>query len=511
MITAKITTKSFWDNETEAYVFFMKEKLACASDLQTLSKIEKAYYPHIKDILKKHKFEGKKDQFFMVTAPHKNSLIEFIFIGIGEGAKSWNVELETLRRAIGQLIIELKKKDIKSALLALPEENLYKISRIELLKQLVITAHMASYEFTTYRKVPKEKSEWKANVFFEVRSNEEKELSEALHQGTVIGKAINQARHWGDMPPNILTPGLLSSEAEIIAKEQKLTCTVFGEEKAAQLNMGAFLSVAKGSDHEGKFVILEYHTKEKNAPTLALAGKGVTFDTGGISLKPSSGMAGMKYDMSGAAAVIAIMNIIGQLKPNINVIGLTPLVENMPSGKASRQDDVVTAMNGKTIEIKSTDAEGRLILSDTLCYAEEFYKPDIIIDIATLTGACVYALGYFYSGLMTQDAQLQEVLSRIGQLTGDRVWPLPLDDDYKPANKSDVADVANSGSSIYKAGTITAACFLQEFVEKSRWAHIDIAGTADSVPGINYLGKGSAGASIRLLVEFIMSYHRYLA
>jgi leucyl aminopeptidase len=252
---------------------------------------------------------------------------------------------------------------------------------------------------------------------------------------------------------------------------------------------------------------MEYRADEK-APVIALIGKGVTYDTGGISLKGASFMEGMHYDMSGAAAVIATMNIIAQLKPKVNVVGITPLVENMPSGKASRQDDIIRAMNGKTIEIKNTDAEGRLILADAICYAEKFYKPDVMIDIATLTGACMRALGYFYSGLMTDDEYLLEQLPKLGQKTGDRVWALPFDEDYKPANKSKVADIANSGSVRYHAGAITAAWFLRSFVEKTPWAHLDIAGTADSVPDINYLGKTSAGAGIRLLTEFVLNYKK---
>ncbi len=182
----------------------------------------------------------------------------------------------------------------------------------------------------------------------------------------------------------------------------------------------------------------------------------------------------------------------------------------MPSGKAAKEDDVVIAMNGKSIEIKNTDAEGRLILADALCYAEKYYNPDVIIDIATLTGACLMALGYFYSGLMTQDEYLLKTLPELGKKTGDRVWPLPLDDDFKPANKSHVADVANTGSPAYKAGTIIGACFLSEFVKKTPWAHIDIAGTADSVPDVNYLGngQGATGAGIRLLTEFVLSYKK---
>jgi leucyl aminopeptidase len=272
--------------------------------------------------------------------------------------------------------------------------------------------------------------------------------------------------------------------------------------------MGGFCAVDAGSDQDGKFVILEYKTSAKNKPTIALVGKGVCFDSGGISLKPSSSMDGMKFDMSGAAATIATMSIIAQLKPDINVIGITPLVENMPSGKAARQDDIITFLNGKTAEIKSTDAEGRLILADALHYAEKYYKPQIIIDIATLTGACAYAIGHFYTGMMTRNQKLADLFIKHGQSTGDKVWQLPLEDDYIDAIKSDVADIANIGSPAYRAGASTAACFLENFIEKAQWIHLDIAGTANEVPGVSYLGKGATGVGVRLFTEFIMNYKK---
>jgi leucyl aminopeptidase len=329
-----------------------------------------------------------------------------------------------------------------------------------------------------------------------------------LHEGNIIGQAANFARHLSDTPANHLTPTSLSEQAKKIADEYDLECKVFGVEKAKELGMGGFIAVDAGSDQEGKFVILEYTSPKKDSPTIALVGKGVTFDTGGISLKPSDSMTGMKFDMTGAASVIATMSVIAQLKPEVNVIGITPIVENMPSGKATRQDDIITFMNGKTAEIKSTDAEGRLILADALCYAEKFYKPDVIIDIATLTGACVYALGHFFSGLMTKDEILGTKLHAVSLITGDRVWPLPLDDDFKDAIKSDVADLSNTGATAYRAGTITAAWFLSNFVEKAKWAHLDIAGTADGVPGISYLGKGATGVGVRLLSEFVLNYKK---
>ena len=505
MITPVLTEKAFWENQVEGYVFLMNENLETASTLANLSKIEESYYPHARKILKRHKFAGKKGQSFVLTAVRDEKLIQFFFIGIGKQNKAWHVDLEALRRGVGAAIQLLKKYGTKSAVMGLPDASAYSISREELLSQLVTVAHMANYEFANFKQ--KQKTPWELDLLIEVAPGSADSLQQHLEKGSIIGHTTNKARTWADMPANVLTPTALSKEAEKIALNNNLKCTIIERDQAKKLGMGSFLAVESGSDQDGKFVTLEYQV-DKKAPTIALIGKGITFDTGGISLKPAGSMTGMKFDMSGAAAVIATMEIISKLKPNVNVVAVTPLTENMPSGKAARQDDIVTAMNGKSIEIKNTDAEGRLVLADALCYAEKFFTPDVMIDVATLTGACLYALGYFYTGLMTQDEKLLQVLPELGRKTGDKVWPLPFDDDFMPANKSHVADVANIGSPAYKAGTIIGACFLSNFVEKTPWAHLDIAGTADSVPGVNYLGNGngSAGAAIRLLTEFVLSY-----
>ncbi len=510
MLTMQLADQDFWGNNTEGFVFFLGENLDGFVNHAHLEHIEQQYYPHLRTVLKRHKFEGKKGQLYTLTAPNNDQIKQFIFIGLGKQSKKSYIDLETLRRALGTMVLTLKKLSIETAIFSLPNEEIYKISAEELLKQTAIAALMASYDFTELKSNKDSHPEWNGNLFIKIADDKKGNFASALQQATIIGDAMNQVRRWCDLPGNFATPTYLSQEVEKIAAEHHLACTVFGHEKAAELGMGGFLAVDAGSHQDGKFVVLEYKTKEKNAPTIALVGKGITFDTGGISLKPSESMHGMKYDMSGAAAAIAVMKIIAQLKPEVNVVSVTPFVENMPDGSAQRQDDVIRFMNGKTAEIKSTDAEGRLILADGLCYAEKFYTPETIIDIATLTGACLIALGYYYTGLMTQDDTLLEVLPKIGFATGDRTWPLPLDDDFKAANNSPIADLRNTGSGEYKAGTITAGCFLQEFVKNARWAHLDIAGTADGVPGISYLGRGSAGASIRLLVEFVMNYRTYM-
>ena len=510
MITIHPTYKKFWDNAVDGYLFLMTEQLESASDLATLGKINKEYYPNVQEVLKKHLFTGKKGQVFVLTAKHQKNLVQYIFVGLGSQKGQPHEERETLRRGIGAAIHVLKKQNLASAVLGLPNLKPFGVTTAELVKQMTIAAIMADYEFSTFKTDKKDKR-WAGTLYIEVAAKAAKEakaLAAALKNGVIIGQATSHAREWADLPGNIMTPTELANRAQQIAKEYKLKYTVFGHDKALELGMGGFCAVDAGSDQDGKFVILEYKAAAKAAPTIALVGKGVCFDSGGISLKPSAGMEGMKFDMSGAAAVIATMSAIAHLKPKVNVIGITPIVENMPSGKASRQDDIITFMNGKTAEIKSTDAEGRLILADALCYAEKFYKPTVIIDIATLTSACAYSLSHFYTALITRDQALAEGMFKQGLLTGDKVWRLPLDDDFKEAIKSEVADMANTGAPAYLGGTTTAAGFLENFVAKTRWTHLDIANTASHVPHINYLGKGATGAGVRLLIEFVMGFKK---
>ena len=504
MIDIKITEKSFWQNDVEGYIFLVKEgiiPLASKSDFEIL---EKEYYPNLKAILKKHKFTGKKGESFVLTSTKDEKLIQFVFVGVGKLDTTWNYELENLRRAIGSVVLKLKKLEIKDSVISLPEDDKsFGLVPDRVLRQLVTIAIMADYEFVKFKSDKKDK-QWSGTLLIHT----EKEFNAALKEGIILGKAVNLTRGFADLPANHLTPKSLAQDAKAIADKHGLSYKVFGRKRAEELGMGGFCAVDAGSEEEGQFVILEYKTKTKNAPTIALVGKGVTFDSGGISLKPAAGMEGMKFDMSGAAAVIGSMEAIAQLEPDVNVIALTPLVENMPSGKACKQDDIITFLNGKTAEIKNTDAEGRLILADALCYAEKFYNPEVIIDVATLTGACLYALGHFFTAVMTKNDDIGAKLQAVGLVTGDRVWPLPLDDDFRDAIKSDVADIANTGASNYKAGTITAGWFLKNFVDKSKYAHLDIAGTADGVPGISYLGKGATGAGVRLLTEFVLNYNK---
>ena len=499
MLNITLSTKSFWENEAEGYIFFLNEDFEVKGDLLKVEEI----YSHLKDRLKKHQFTGKKGESFVLTSLKDDKLISFIFIGIGKCDGLWYKELEVLRRAVGASVKRLKDLDIPTAVIEFPCCSFKDVECKEILRQVAVIAKMADYEFKSFKSA-KDNKDWNGSISIITNSKDPKELEKSISEGILIGDAINKSRKLCDMPPNIATPTFVANEAKKIAETHNLKYEEFGREKAQELGMGGFLCVDEGSDRDGKFVVLEYKSDAKNAKTIALVGKGVTFDSGGISLKPSSHMSGMKYDMSGAAAVLGAINAIAELKPNVNVIAITPLVENMPSGKSSKQDDIIRFMNGKTAEVKNTDAEGRLILADALCYAEKFYNPDIIIDLATLTGACVYALGHFYSAVMSFDKELVDEISKSGFKTGDKVWELPFDEDYHKAIESDVADISNTGSPAYSAGTMTAGLFLSNFVDKPRWAHIDIAGTADAVPNVNYLGKGATGTGIRLLIDFVL-------
>jgi leucyl aminopeptidase len=323
---------------------------------------------------------------------------------------------------------------------------------------------------------------------------------EAGHRiGAALGAGQTFARGIQVLPGNICTPSYVARAAEELATRHGFGVTVLDRAAITQEKMGALLSVAQGSVEEPRFIALEYKGAE-GAP-IVLVGKGVTFDTGGISIKPAQNMEDMKYDMSGAAAVLGTFEMLGRLKPAAHVVGLIPSTENMPSGTAVKPGDVVTSHLGKTIEIINTDAEGRLILCDALSWARR-YQPACVIDIATLTGAVVVALGHTASGVMGSDDALVEEVRQAGELAGERVWPLPLWDEYRDIMKSDIADVKNAGGR--PAGSISAGWFLREFVEGFPWAHLDIAGTAYTEREDPAKVKGPTGVGVRLFSEFVL-------
>ena len=330
----------------------------------------------------------------------------------------------------------------------------------------------------------------------------------------VLAEAVTLTRDLISGPSNLVTPTYLANQARILARRFKLSCTVIPFARLKRLGFGGIVGVAQGSNHPAQFIVLDYLPRQARGrgrgrprvPTFALCGKGITFDTGGISIKPSAKMEQMKYDMSGAAAVLGTVQAAATLKLPVRVVGIIAATENMPSGTAQKPGDVVKTLSGKTIEVINTDAEGRLVLSDCLHYAKR-YKPDATIDLATLTGACIVALGKEAIALLANDERLAARISQAGKVTHERVWRLPLWEEYRPLLKSDIADIKNV-TDTGEGGTITAAKFLEEFTEGLRWAHLDIAGTAWMERDKPYIPKGAAGIGVRLLIELMENWEK---
>ncbi len=328
-------------------------------------------------------------------------------------------------------------------------------------------------------------------------------FADGLKSGEIVGRATCLTRDLSNLPANYATPTYLANEAVRVAKgSPQIKVKILGPKEIAREKMGAFLSVAQGADEPCRFIVLEYKGAPAGKAPVAVVGKGVTFDTGGISLKPVAKMDEMKHDMSGAAAVIGLFAALKELKPKINVVGLAPCTENMPSGRAYRPGDIITSRAGKTIEVLNTDAEGRMLLIDALDYAKQF-KPRAIIDMATLTGACVVALGHTYAGLISNDDELAGSLVKSGERSGDLIWRMPFHKDYLDLVKSKIADLKNTGGP--DAGSLTAAAFLREFVDPATpWAHCDIAGTAWNSGPYSYHPRGATGWGVRILVDYLL-------
>ncbi len=324
------------------------------------------------------------------------------------------------------------------------------------------------------------------------------QVADTFERAVATVAGVELAKEWANRPANHATPQLLGEAAQALAGHAKISCEVLGPKEVAKLGMGSFMAVAQGSDQPLRFIVLRYNGAAKSKAPTVLVGKGITFDSGGISIKPAGEMDEMKFDMSGAASVLGTFKTLSLLKPAINVVGLIPACENLINGKAVKPGDVVTSMNGQTIEILNTDAEGRLVLCDALTYAERF-KPRAVVDIATLTGACVVALGAVRSGMFSGNDEIAQSLAAAGERAQDLCWRMPLDEEYAEGLKSNFADVANIGGRA--GGAITAAKFLQRFTEKFPWAHLDIAGSAWK----SGAQKGATGRPVGLLVEFLLS------
>ena len=363
----------------------------------------------------------------------------------------------------------------------------------EALRSAVLAVADATYVYNTTQSKPPSRSLQRVRLL----ASNAASLNAVFDRAVATVSGVELAKEWANRPANFATPSLLAKAAQALAQHPKITCEVFGPKEVEKLAMGAFLAVAQGSDEPLRFIVLRYTGAAKTQAPTVVIGKGITFDSGGISIKPAPEMDEMKFDMSGAASVLGLFQSLAMLKPSVNVVGLIPACENLINGKAVKPGDVVTSMSGQTIEILNTDAEGRLVLCDALTYAERF-KPAAVVDIATLTGACVVALGAVRSGMFSSNDGLARSLEAASQRSFDLCWRMPLDDEYAEGLKTNFADVANVAGRA--GGAITAAKFLQRFTDKFPWAHLDIAGSAwKSGPQ-----KGATGRPVGLLLEYIL-------
>lgn len=403
---------------------------------------------------------------------------------------------------VARKIIDLAKQN-KIKKLAIDFQNFLfpniKMSKREIAEILTTNFEMANFEFIEYKTPPEEG--WNFIEEITIAGKVDNAVKKGVKTGQVQGEEVNNCRVLANTPGGSLTPEILAKKAKEAARGTSVHVKVLGSKQIERLKMGGVLGVAKGSTEEPRFIIMEYFASGKAKP-IVLIGKGVTFDSGGLSLKSFENMKGMYTDMSGGAAVISTLILAAKLKLKKNIVGLIPAVENMPSGSSYRPGDILRTMSGKTVEVLSTDAEGRLILADALTYAKK-YNPKLVVDIATLTGAAMIALGQRASAIFTKDAKLEKLLSELGEKSGDYVWPLPLWEEYEEDIKGTYGDFANIGKTRY-GGAITAAIFLYQFAKNYPWVHIDIAPRTTTTEG-EYLAKGAAGAPVRLLTKLIES------
>ena len=444
-------------------------------------------------------FSGKEGEMLFIYSHIKKSPRLFV-VGLGESKK---ITIEKIRRAAATAAKKAKTIKVSSAAFDISEiESISSFTSEEIGVAISEASLLSLYKFDKY--ISKEKNgKQLTSITLYTNSSNTKAIQNGIHTGQIIAEATIQARNLTNAPGSEIYPATLAKEAIQLGKKSGFSVTVFDRKKINQLGMGGVIGVSKGSEKEPRFITLEYGKQFKKNGTIALVGKGVTFDSGGISIKPSAGMAEMKMDMGGAAAVIGTFDAVSRLKIKRHIIGLIPSVENMLSGSAVKPGDIIRHYNGKTSEVDNTDAEGRLILADALSYAETF-KPNLVIDLATLTGACVVALGHYASGMMGNDQPVMNALSAAGDKTYDRVWQLPMYDEYEKLIKSDVADVKNVGGRW--AGAITAGWFLKKFIGDYKWVHLDIAGTVILEESQDYAPRGGSGAGVRLLVEFLKNW-----
>jgi leucyl aminopeptidase len=438
---------------------------------------------------------GIKDELTLYDLP-RVKCARILFLGLGKAAE---IKLESLRVLMGRAVKKCMAANFSQMAVAVPVVTKVNLAEKAAMEALIEGGYLANHMFSKY-KSEEEQKPLKTITFFNAPGSAAGNRSLAAGIKNTCDAAL-AAREWVSTPSNDKRPDVLASQIAKAARAKGLACRVLDEKALKREGFGAMLAVGQGSQVKPRLVVLE-HKPRGAQKTVVLVGKGVTFDSGGINLKSSGGLEGMKMDMAGAAAVAGTLLAVADLRPKIGVIGVLPLVENMPSGTATRPGDIVQSYAGKTVEIGNTDAEGRLILIDAMAWAVKKYTPDVMVDLATLTGACVVALGEKIAGLFSPDDELARAILASADKTHERCWRLPLPDDYKDYLKSDLADIANMSSSRW-GGAITAALFLSEFVGDTRWAHIDIAGAAYTKKDGAYCRAGGTGFGVRLLCDLL--------
>jgi len=421
-----------------------------------------------------------------------------LLVGLGRASEFRDRQY---REAVAAALVALHGTGAEEAALHLTELAVGGRDAQWMVAHAVAVAGASGYRFTRMKSKGEEEPRTLRRLALSVDRAARKKAAAGLEQGLALTHGVALARDLGNLPPNVCTPSHLADEARELARRYRMKLTVLGREDMERLGMRTLLAVAQGSAEPPRFITLEYRGGPRSQNPIALVGKGITFDTGGISIKPAAEMDEMKFDMCGAAAVLGALKSAGEMRLPVNLVGAIPSTENMPGGRASRPGDIVKSLSGQTVEILNTDAEGRLILCDALTYVERF-KPAAVIDIATLTGACVIALGHVATGLFANDEALARELTAAGDAACDRVWRLPLWEDYQEQLKSNFADFANIGGR--PAGAVTAACFLARFTKKYKWAHLDIAGTAWK----SGKEKGATGRPVPLLTQFLVNRAR---
>jgi leucyl aminopeptidase len=451
------------------------------------------------ELLRSKEFEGKTTDVVLFHTHGKIPAKRLILVGLG---KKHDLGLDQIRQALGHAVKRVRHAKADSFTVALPSIAPRGVSALDVAQAMAEGAILGSYHFTAYRSDVQTGTAVRAMTILAPQKSQLQELAEGIRRGVATAEATAFVRDLCNHPSNVMTPTKIANEAKTVAKTAGVSLKILEQKDMETLGMGALLGVAKGSHEPPKFIILQYHgsKKEEDRPVV-LVGKTITFDTGGISLKPAENMEQMKADMTGGAEVLAAMRAAARLKLPLNLISILPAAENMPGGRAMRPGDVVKTLSGKTVEVQNTDAEGRLILSDGLAYATRF-KPAALIDIATLTGACVVALGQFAIGMFGTDPKLNDSIRKAGLHAGERVWEMPLWDEYFEQLRSDVADMRNIGGR--GGGMITAALFLSKFVGDCPWVHLDIASTDWSERERAYIPKGPTGIGTRLLIQFLI-------